>query len=98
MSGSGSSAWPVPVPMLRGSRLARWSLPRLAHHLAGEGIEVSPRHLGTLLAEAGLSFQRTRTWKASPDPDCEVKAARILALCEGSAQRAGGELRPDGPG
>ena len=34
-----------------------------------------------LLAEAGLSFQRTRTWKASPDPDYEAKAARVLALC-----------------
>lgn len=49
--------------------MTRWSLPRLARHLAGEGIEISPRHLGTLLAEAGLSFQPTRTWKASPDPD-----------------------------
>jgi hypothetical protein len=33
------------------------------------------------LAAAGRSFQRTRTWKASPDPDYEAKAARILALC-----------------
>jgi DDE superfamily endonuclease len=61
----------------------------LSAHLGGEGIEVSPRHLGTLLAEVGLSFHRTRTWKASPDPDYEQKAARILELCE---------LRPpDGP-
>ncbi len=35
-------------------------------------------HLGRVLAEANLSFQRTRTWKASPDPDYETKAARIL--------------------
>ncbi len=33
-----------------------------------------------MLAEAGLSFQRTRTWKASPDPDYETKAARVLEL------------------
>ena len=45
-------------------------------------MQVSPRHLGALLAEAGLSFQRTRTWKASPDPDYESKTARILELCE----------------
>ena len=32
--------------------------------------------------QAGLSFQRTRTWKASPDPGYEQKAARILELCE----------------
>ena len=69
-------------PDAQGIPLTRWSLPRLARHLVGEGIEVSPRHLGTLLAEAGLSFQRTRTWKASPDPDYAEKAARILALCE----------------
>ena len=73
----------------QGVPLTRWSLPRLALHLGGEGIEVSPRHLGTLLAEAGLSFQRTRTWKASPDPAYEQKAARILELCE--------QPPPDGP-
>jgi transposase len=76
-------------PDKQGVPLTRWSLPRLSNHLAGEGIEVSPRHLGALLAEAGLSFQRTRTWKASPDPDYEQKAARILALCE--------QPPPDGP-
>lgn len=69
-------------PDAQGVPLTRWSLPRLSRHLAGEGIEVSPRHLGGLLAEAGLSFQRTRTWKASPDPDYEAKTARILELCE----------------
>jgi hypothetical protein len=37
---------------------------------------------GALLAAAGLSFKCTRTSKASPDPDCEAKAAHILALCE----------------
>ena len=69
-------------PDAQGIPLTRWSLPRLSHHLVGEGISVSPRHLGTLLAQAGLSFQRTRTWKASPDPDYVEKAARILALCD----------------
>ena len=70
-------------PDSQGVPLTRWSLPRLSIYLADEGIvEVCPRHLGALLAEAGLSFQRTRTWKASPDPDYEAKAARILALCD----------------
>jgi len=70
-------------PDHQGVPLTRWSLPRLSIYLADQGIvEVSARHLGALLAEAGLSFQRTRTWKASPDPDYEAKAARILALCE----------------
>ena len=43
-------------------------------------VRISPAHLGRVLAEAGLSFQRTRTWKASPDPDYEAKAARVLEL------------------
>jgi transposase len=65
----------------QGVALTRWSLPRLADHLVEQGVlEISPAHLGRVLAEAGLSFQRTRTWKASPDPDYEPKAARILEL------------------
>jgi transposase len=70
-------------PDRQGVPLTRWSLPRLSIHLAEHDIaEVSFGHLRVLLAEAGLSFQRTRTWKASPDPDYEPKAARILGLCE----------------
>ena len=70
-------------PDTQGVPLTRWSLPRLSLlSRRGGHRQVSPRHLGALLAEAGLSFQRTRTWKASPDPDYEAKAARMLALCE----------------
>jgi hypothetical protein len=65
----------------QGAALTRWSLPRLADHLAEQGIvQISPAHLGRVLADAGLSFQRTRTWKASPDPDYATKAARVLEL------------------
>jgi transposase len=71
-------------PDTQGVALTRWSLPRLADHLAEKGIvEIGAAHLGRVLAEAGLSFQRTRTWKASPDPDYETKAARILELKAG---------------
>jgi transposase len=86
-------------PDQQGVPLTRWSLPRLSVHLADQDVVVSARHLGALLAEAGLSFQRTRTWKASPDPDYEPKAARVLALCakppcEGqtAVRRAGRQL------
>jgi hypothetical protein len=44
------------------------------------GIDVSPAHLGRILAHNGISLQRTRSWKQSPDPDHAQKAARILAL------------------
>jgi transposase len=67
-------------PDTQGVPLTRWSLPRLSAYLAGEGIAISPAHLGRVLKQAGLSFQRTRSWKASPDPDYETKAARVLAL------------------
>jgi transposase len=68
-------------PDHQGVALTRWSLPRLADHLRASGmLEISPAHLGRLLAQAGLSFQRTRTWKASPDPDYAPKAARVLEL------------------
>jgi transposase len=67
-------------PDTQGVALTRWSLPRLADYLTENGIAISPAHLGRLLADAGLSFQRTRTWKASPDPDYEAKAARVLEL------------------
>ncbi|MET0835780.1 MAG: IS630 family transposase [Thermoleophilaceae bacterium] len=66
-----------------GVPLTRWSLRRLSAHLAAaEGIEISKSHLGRVLAAAGLSFQRTRTWKASPDPDYKAKAARVISLCK----------------
>jgi transposase len=58
-----------------GVPLTRWSLDRFSAWLTEQGIAISARHLGRLLAEAGLSFQRTRSWKASPDPDYQTKAA-----------------------
>lgn len=68
-------------PDTLGVPATRWSLIRLARYLGEQQIvQVSPAHLGRILKAAGLSFQRTRTWKASPDPDYEAKAARVLAL------------------
>ena len=58
----------------------RWSPAKLSRHLRGRGIEVSPAQLGRILARNGISLQRTRSWKQSPDPEYEAKAARILAL------------------
>jgi transposase len=58
----------------------RWSLSKLSRYLRTEGIAVSAAHLGRILARNGISLQRTRSWKQSPDPEYEQKAARILAL------------------
>ena len=67
-------------PSTLGVPLTRWSLSKLSEYLAGQQLQVSPAQLGRILARAGLAFQRTRSWKASPDPDYQAKAARVLAL------------------
>lgn len=68
-------------PDTQGVALTRWSLPKLAMHLESElGLELAPETIRCLLSGAGLSHQRTRSWKWSPDPDFRAKAERVLAL------------------
>jgi transposase len=61
----------------------RWSLAKLSVYLRGQALAVSPAQLGRILARNGISLQRSRSWKQSPDPDYQAKAARILALYRG---------------
>ena len=63
-----------------GVPFTRWSLAKLSRYLGGQRLAVSPAQLGRILARNGVSLQRTRSWKQSPDRDYEAKAARILAL------------------
>jgi transposase len=68
-------------PDTQGVALTRWSIQKLTAHLAEQQIAViSPTALRALLDRSGLSFQRTRSWKSSPDPDFKAKAERVLAL------------------
>jgi transposase len=67
-------------PDTLGVPYTRWSLPKLSRYLGGQGLRVSPAQLGRILARNGISLQRTRSWKQSPDPDYETKSDRILAL------------------
>lgn len=67
-------------PDTQGVPLTRWSLSKLAPHLAGMGMLLSREALRLLLIDAGLSHQRTRSWKWSPDPDFKEKAERVLSL------------------
>jgi transposase len=67
-------------PDTQGVPLTRWSLPKLARHLAGMDIDLSAETLRQTLIAAGLSYQRTRSWKWSPDPDFQAKAERVLGL------------------
>ena len=67
-------------PDSQGVALTRWSTAKLADVLAGQGLALSATALRALLDDAGLSFQRTRSWKWSPDPDFAEKAERVLSL------------------
>ena len=52
-----------------------WSLRKLAAHLVRCGVvkELHATTLGRILRQEGFSFQRTKTWKASPDPEFATK-------------------------
>ena len=67
-------------PDHQGVPLTRWSLAKLRVHLAGMGVELSEEALRQTLIAAGLSHQRTRSWKWSPDPDFQSKTERVLLL------------------
>jgi transposase len=72
-----------------------WSLAKLADFLVAEGVvdDISHEGLRALLRDEDVSFQAVKTWKASTDPDYEVKTTRVLqlyAIADGSA--------PPGPG
>jgi transposase len=67
-------------PDTLGVPLTRWSLSKLAGHLTGMGVVLCEEALRQTLRAAGLSHQRTRSWKWSPDPDFAEKAERVLGL------------------
>jgi len=57
----------------------RWSLRKLAAYLADcpRPVAIGRERLRQVLHARGISFQRTRTWKESADPDREAKLDRI---------------------
>lgn len=68
-------------PARLGCRFTCWSLSKLRDYLAEhERITVSRETIRLVLKDAGISFQNTKTWKHSTDPDFAAKLARILAL------------------
>ncbi len=68
-------------PRCYGEPLGRWSLRRLRRYLPRRRIvrQLSVEGLRQILHAAGVSWQRTRTWKASPDPDYEAKGQPCAA-------------------
>jgi transposase len=67
-------------PARLGQPFTRWSIRKLAAYLRqlpGRTIRIGREALRALLARRGITFQRTKTWKESPDPDFEAKLNRI---------------------
>jgi transposase len=66
-------------PEKLGQPFTHWSMRKLACYLAGrpEPVRIGRERLRQLLHASGISFQRTRTWKESTDPDKDAKLDRI---------------------
>ncbi|GAA4078859.1 IS630 family transposase [Actinomadura miaoliensis] len=77
-------------PAELGRPFTRWSLRKLADHLvtcSDRKIQIGRERLRQLLHEHGITFQRTRTWKASNDPDFDAKLDRIEEVTRRFADR-----------
>jgi transposase len=66
-------------PEKLGLPFTHWSLRKLAAYLAARPrpMRISRERLRQILHARGISFQRTRTWKESTDPDRDAKLDRI---------------------
>jgi transposase len=67
-------------PEKLGQPFTRWSLRKLAAYLArhpDRPVRIGRERLRQILHARGISFQRTRTWKESRDPDRDAKLDRI---------------------
>ncbi|MFD5796099.1 IS630 family transposase [Streptomyces diastatochromogenes] len=67
-------------PTRLGQPFTRWSIRKLAAYLRkvhGRVIRIGREALRCLLLRRGITFERTKTWKESPDPDRDAKLDRI---------------------
>ncbi|MER7283772.1 IS630 family transposase [Dactylosporangium sp. NPDC000244] len=67
-------------PKTLGRPFTRWSIRKLADYLATNKVRrvyLGRERLRQLLRRNDISFQRTRTWKESSDPDFDAKLDRI---------------------
>jgi transposase len=72
-------------PATLGMPFSHWSVRKLAAFLAtpkGGTLTVGRERLRQILGDAGVTFQRTKTWKESPDPLKDQKLDRIEWLLE----------------
>lgn len=67
-------------PEKLGRPFTRWSIRKLVAYLADNPtrtVKIGRERLRELLAKHGITFQRTKTWKESNDPDRDPKLDRI---------------------
>ena len=67
-------------PEALGLPFTRWSLRELAAYLGDNQtrvVKISAERLRQILAARGVTFQRTKTWKESNDPERDAKLDRI---------------------
>ena len=67
-------------PTKLGQPFTHWSIRKLViylHRVHGRAIRIGREALRCLLARRGVTFQRTKTWKESPDPERDAKLDRI---------------------
>jgi transposase len=71
-------------PQAVGLPFTTWSIAKLRAYLVERRVvkTISEERLRQILAEEGITFQRTKTWKESPDPDKDAKLARIEEVVE----------------
>jgi transposase len=76
-------------PEKLGLAFTHWSLRKLAAYLASSPrpVKISRERLRQILHAHGVSFQRTRTWKESADPDRDAKLDRIEYVTSNFADR-----------
>ncbi len=67
-------------PTKLGLPFTHWSVRKLADYLGsqkGPKVRIGRERLRQILVSEGITFQRTKTWKESPDPFKEEKLTRI---------------------
>lgn len=65
-----------------GLPFSTWSLSKLAEYLVAAGViaSISRESVRQILRAGGISWQATKTWKSSNDPDFMAKMRRVLDL------------------
>jgi transposase len=77
-------------PRTVGCPFTRWSVRKLADYLGAHPtrpVKIGRERLRQILHRHHISFQRTRTWKESHDPDRDAKLDRIEAVTSRFADR-----------